>query len=256
MSDMLIVKTGSTFPATRRRFGDYDRWFLDALQDAPGRYRVHDITVAPPPSLERYRGVIVTGSPAAVYERPPWLEDLRRMLRRIAERQRPAALCVCFGAQALAEALGGNVIKSPSGWEIGSIRVRLTEDGRNDPLLSAGAEEELAFQATHQDRVESLPEGATLLASNDLSPVQAFRVGEQVWATQFHPEASSAILEDLIRARRPLLEAGAGGPEGYRTVLRGLAPTAAGTTLLARFVRLAELPGAAPAHTRTGSRSG
>jgi len=80
-----------------------------------------------------------------------------------------------------------------------------------------------------------------LLAENDRSPVQAFRLGERVWGTQFHPEATAAILEDLVRARREVLlrEAGgqARGEARYGEILRSLTPSPWGGRLLRRFVQ-------------------
>jgi len=238
---ILILKTGTTFARTRRRFGDFDRWFLDALRGQPVVFDVRDVTAAPPPKVVGYHGVIVTGSPAAVYDRAAWMEPFSRLLRELAERQPVVpTLAICFAAQALAEALGGRVERCPIGWEIGTIRVRLTPSGKRDPLLGVG-EAEASFQATHQDWIAELPPGAVLLAGNDCSPIQAFRIGERVWATQFHPEATAAILEDLVRARREILIADAGGgvrgEARYRHTLAGLAPSPSGRRVLERFVQ-------------------
>ena len=237
---LLILKTGTTFPRTRRRFGDFDRWFLDALRGRSLTFDVRDVTTVPPPSVAGYHGVIVTGSPAAVYDRAAWMGPFSRLLHELAERQSVPTLAVCFAAQALAQILGGRVEPCPGGWEIGTVRVRLTAGGRRDPLLG-GEEAEPYVQATHQDWIAELPSGALLLAENDRSPVQAFRVGERVWGTQFHPEGTAAILEDLIRARRAILLAQAGGESRgeacYQEILRGLAPTPWGGRILGRFVQ-------------------
>lgn len=230
---ILIVKTGTTYPETRRRFGDYDRWFVDGLRGGGAIFRVHDITRAGAPRLDACDGIIVTGSPAGVYERLPWMPELERLLRRLADRQDLPALAVCFGAQALASGLGGQVGLNPTGWEIGTVRVRRTAAAREDPLL--GRSGDGRFQATHQDWIERLPGGAVLLAENDACPVQAFRVGELVWGTQFHPEATAAVLEDLIRRRRAALEGGRGG---FRDRLASLHPTPEGRRLLLRFVEI------------------
>lgn len=237
---ILILKTGTTFARTRRRFGDFDRWFLDALRGSQVAFEVRDVTAAPPPSLAGYHGVIVTGSPAAVYDRAAWMGPFSGLLRDLAERQSVPTLAVCFAAQALAEVLGGRVERCPAGWEIGTVRVRLTPAGQRDPLLG-GDGPEACFQATHQDWIAEIPFGAVLLAENDRSPIQAFRIGERVWATQFHPEATAAILEDLVRARRGILLAETGGDARgearYQEILLRLAPTPWGSQLLNRFVR-------------------
>jgi len=233
---ILVLKTGTTHAGTRRRYGDFDRWFLDALRGSGAHFDVRDVTAAPPPCLDRHDGVLVTGSPVGVYERPDWLDALENALREAAKSQRTPLLGVCFGAQALASALGGQVKRNPQGWEIGTIQVRRTPEGCADPLLGGDNEEALTFQATHQDFIETLPDEALVLAGNDTSPVQAFRVGARVWGVQFHPEATPAILEDLIRERRELL-----GP-AYCSALEGLSPTPRGRELLMRFVQLGCTP--------------
>jgi GMP synthase (glutamine-hydrolysing) len=236
---ILILKTGTTFPRTRRRFGDFDRWFLDALRGCPARFDVHDVTTAPPSRLAGYHGVIVTGSPAAVYDRAAWMGPISTLLCELAEQQSVPTLAVCFAAQALAQALGGRVERCPDGWEIGTVRVRLTAEGRRDTLFR-GDECEVCVQATHQDWITEVPSGTLTLAENDRSPIQAFRIGERVWGTQFHPEGTAAILEDLVRARREVLLSDAGGGSRgearYREILLGLAPSAWGGRLLDRFV--------------------
>ncbi|HYS78797.1 MAG TPA: type 1 glutamine amidotransferase, partial [Candidatus Dormibacteraeota bacterium] len=100
------------------------------------------------------------------------------------------------------------VARSPAGWEIGAVEVTLTTAGRLDPLFE-GLSLPLPVLGTHEDRVETLPPGAVLLAGNDSSPIQAFRAGENVWGVQFHPEATAGILRELIRLRRERLEADA-----------------------------------------------
>ena len=91
----------------------------------------------------------------------------------------------------------------------------------------------------HKEATERLPDDAVLLASSSGCPVQVYRVGRRVYATQFHPEVS----------RRRLRRAGAGVPaprllprERARAFIDRLA--AASVTepqrMLRRFVELAD----------------
>jgi GMP synthase (glutamine-hydrolysing) len=242
---ILVLKTGTTHPGTRRRFGDFDRWFLDALRGVDACFEVHDTLGDPPPDLRDYDGVLITGSPASVYDQSARLDALEEALRQAVQHQETPVLAVCFGAQALASALGGRVSKNPLGWEIGTIRIEMTEAGRHDELLGGDAGER-RFQATHQDVIDALPGEAVVLAGNGMSPVQAFRVGPRVWGVQFHPEVSPAILESLIRSRRVLLEkqpaASAIGLTRYQAAVEGLRPTPAGRSLLLRFLEACGAP--------------
>ena len=67
--------------------------------------------------------------------------------------------------------------------------VRLTAEGERDPLF-AGLASPLLVQQTHEDHVAALPAGATLLAGNELSPVQAFAWGESSAACSSTPSST------------------------------------------------------------------
>jgi GMP synthase (glutamine-hydrolysing) len=62
-------------------------------------------------------------------------------------------------------------------------------------------------QATHVDAVDPLPPGAVILASNENSIAQAYRLSETVAAVQFHPELWAEAMRDLITSRRDKLQA-------------------------------------------------
>jgi len=204
---LLIVRTGSTALEVQRSHGDYDRWFRDALEAHDLAFDLCDATMSAIPDRSAHAGIIVTGSVKSVLRPEPWMKTLASFLRG-AVRRRVPLLCVCFGCQMLAQARGGRVVESPAGWEIGAVEVIPTAAGRLDPLFE-GLPSPLPVLATHEDRVETLPPEGVLLAGNDSAPIQAFRVGKRVWGVQFHPEATTDILRDLIRLRRERLEADA-----------------------------------------------
>jgi GMP synthase (glutamine-hydrolysing) len=76
---------------------------------------------------------------------------------------------------------------------IGAVPVTLTREGRRDPLLRGLPVTFDAFVG-HKEAISRLPGHAVLLASSPTCPVQAFRVGSAVYATQFHPELDAAGL--------------------------------------------------------------
>jgi GMP synthase (glutamine-hydrolysing) len=76
---------------------------------------------------------------------------------------------------------------------IGAVPVTLTREGRRDPLLRGLPATFDAFVG-HKEAISRLPGHAVLLASSPTCPVQAFRVGSAVYATQFHPELDAAGL--------------------------------------------------------------
>jgi GMP synthase (glutamine-hydrolysing) len=74
---------------------------------------------------------------------------------------------------------------------IGSVQVSLTPAGRSDPLFVDVPDAFEAFVG-HKEAISALPPGALLLATSPACPVQAFRVGRNVYAMQFHPELDVA----------------------------------------------------------------
>jgi GMP synthase (glutamine-hydrolysing) len=202
---VLIIRTGSTALEVQRNHGDYDRWFRDALADHDLAFDLCDATRSAIPDPSSHAGIIVTGSVKSVLNPEPWMTALADFLRGVEHLGVPV-LGVCFGCQILAQARGGRVVLSPAGWEIGAVEVALTEAGLLDPLFE-GLPSPLPVLATHEDRVEALPPGGVALAGNAAAPIQAFRAGENVWGVQFHPEATTGILRQLILLRRERLEA-------------------------------------------------
>lgn len=133
--------------------------------------------------------VLVGGSGKfSIYHDDPWLAPFVETLGELAARQFPT-FASCFGFQGLVVALGGRVQRDPLGSEVGSYELTLTDEGRADPLFGALPEPFVAQQG-HKDRALDLPSGAVWLARSVRCPYQAIRVGEVVYATQFHPELS------------------------------------------------------------------
>jgi GMP synthase (glutamine-hydrolysing) len=145
-------------------------------------------------------------------------------LRDAGERGTPV-LGVCFGHQLLAYAYGARVEKNPRGREIGTVDVAVT---REDPLFD-GLPPTLTVQTTHEDIVPEAPREATVLAGNDFCAVQAFAVGKNIRAVQFHPEIQPGTMAAMIRARADKLK----DPE---RLLAGVRPTPHGQRILRNFL--------------------
>jgi len=95
-------------------------------------------------------------------------------------------LGACYGIGTLG-AHQGAVIDRTHAEPISVADVTLTDAGRADALL-AGMPDDFAAFVGHKEAISALPPHAVLLASSADAPVQMFRVGENVYATQFHPE--------------------------------------------------------------------
>jgi len=128
--------------------------------------------------------LVIMGGPMGVYETDlyPWLtHEIIRVAERIMA-QLPT-LGVCLGSQVMAAAMGANVYRGPHN-EVGFKSLALTDAGRRSIL---NVLRDVPVLHWHGDTFE-LPDGATLLASSDLYPNQAFSRGPNILALQFHPE--------------------------------------------------------------------
>lgn len=152
----------------------------------------------PPRPLGGYAGLVVLGGDQNVCEqdRFPYLTGELELIERWLESGRPL-LGVCLGAQLLAQAAGGEVVRSPSR-ELGWLEVELLPAAARDPLLGFAPPRVTAMQ-WHSYAVE-LPGGAEALASSAVC-LQAFRLGES-WGVQFHPEVDEAVLDGWIAELR------------------------------------------------------
>jgi GMP synthase (glutamine-hydrolysing) len=171
-----------------------------------------DVTLPGGAGLTSYDGFIWTGSNLTIYHDVPEVTRQIELARTIYEAKVPQ-FGSCWGVQMAATAAGGEVKKNPRGREWAIARdIRLTDDGRNHPLYQGKPAQFDAF-IMHLDEVTQLPAGATLLATNDHTEVQALDVrhpaGGVFWATQYHPEFTLYEMARLLIARkRPLTEEG------------------------------------------------
>jgi GMP synthase (glutamine-hydrolysing) len=144
-------------------------------------------------SLDDYAAVIVGGSPfdiSTAQDQKSGIQvkiedDFKRLFDDIVARDFPF-LGACSGCGLLGSYLDTPISKQ-YGEPVGGTVISVTDAGRDDPLL-ANFPDQIAVLCGHKEACDVLPEGATLLLTGDDCPVQMFRVGENIYATQFHPE--------------------------------------------------------------------
>ena len=164
------------------------------------------LEAAPMPDLDLddVAGILVGGSPftasdpdgqkSAVQLRVE--AELAALLDRVVPADKPF-FGACYGIGTLGLHQGG-VVDRTHGEPVSCVPVTLTPAGRADPVL-AGMPEVFDALVGHKEACRVLPPSAVLLASSPTCPVQMFRVGRNVYATQFHPELDVAGL--VTRAR-------------------------------------------------------
>ena len=163
-----IVQTGEVPAPLRSEFGPYAKMF-ERMFDSTGfdfNYQVvtvDDNSLLPDPS--RLEAIVITGSPAGVYEDHAWLPPLRDFIRGAYAAKTPM-LGICFGHQIMADALGGDVQKSGKGWGLGRHTYRVL--GRPD--FMDNAPETVSVACSHQDQVLVPPADAEVILASDFTP--------------------------------------------------------------------------------------
>jgi GMP synthase (glutamine-hydrolysing) len=147
----------------------------------------------PLPDPTKYSAIISLGGPqnANAHDKYPYLLQEKEFLRVVVQQDIPY-LGICLGAQLLASALKAPVIRHHTS-EIGFFDVQLTNEGKHDPLFQGlpGYQHVIHW---HEDIFE-LPPGAVKLASSEITPNQAFRVGRRAYALQYHIEVTPAMFD-------------------------------------------------------------
>lgn len=212
---------------------DYDS-YLRATKLQPNQLVAVDaFERAPqPPMLDGAHAVIVGGSKWSVWEDVPNQPALIEVLKAARERKIPI-LGVCFGAQLLAHAFGGQVVRDMEHEEWGTHEIETSDDALMD-MLFADAPFSFPAQCAHHDRIAKLPPAATLLASSKNCAVQAFVIpGADIYGVQFHPERSKRDYETLLEMRGRDYSA---DQASFERIKASLKETPAAEELLAKFI--------------------
>lgn len=172
--------------------------------DQVHRVRLDQNTLAEDLALADYAGVIVGGGPGCVSDDPATRDPVEArmeasilaLLPEITARDIPFLGC-CAGIGLLAYFLGGSVSKARYGEPIGPVACSIQKEAAEDPLLE-GLPQRFDALVGHKEAVQALPPGCTHLLASDPCPFQMIRFGQNVYATQFHPEADGAEFERRI----------------------------------------------------------
>lgn len=144
-------------------------------------------------SLDDWSGILLGGGAFTVSDPEETKSDTQRrteddlavLLDQVVAADFPF-LGACYGIGTLGTHQGG-LVDTAYPEPVGPLWITVTDKGAVDPLF-AGVPQRFAAYGGHKEALSQLPGHATLLATSEACPVQAFRVGENVYATQFHPE--------------------------------------------------------------------
>lgn len=152
-------------------------------------------------ALEGHRGFVIGGSPFNVTDAAPSPvqrrveRDLERIARRAIDAD-AAAFFTCYGIGVVTRMLGGGVtLHHPE--PTSATVITTTIAAASDPVFGPSDRALTVFTA-HKEGSSAVPPGAILLATNRECPVQAYRVGTHLYATQFHPEPTARDFADRM----------------------------------------------------------
>lgn len=175
------------------------------LDEQTHRIRLDCDTLPADLDLDNYSGVIVGGGPGCVSDSPEQKSvmdarieaQIMGLMPTITARDHPFMGC-CYGLGILAHHLGGQVSKERYGEPVGAALCTMTDMAQSDPL-TRGLETSFEAFVGHKEAVQTLPPGCTHLIRSETCPIQMVRHGQNVYATQFHPEADARDFEERIR---------------------------------------------------------
>jgi GMP synthase-like glutamine amidotransferase len=198
---LTIVQTGAVPAPLQAHFIAYPLMFRRMFDQTGMGFSYDDVNaeagqaLPDPADLE---GIVITGSPAGVYENHAWLPPLRAFIQAAYAAGTPM-LGICFGHQIMADALGGDVRKSDKGWGLG----RHSYSVRQRPAFMADAPASLTVACSHQDQVLVPPPEADVILGSDFAPNAGlyYRSGRAL-SFQPHPEFEDDYARALVELRR------------------------------------------------------
>lgn len=200
-----ILATSALNEDLAARFGDLPSMFAKLLSPQDSSLTFETFAVFQdvfPSTIKACDAWLVTGSPNSSYERLPWMLELEDFIRQTLAAGIPM-VGICFGHQIMAQAMGGRVEKERQGkWGISVHDYSLSLNGSERPGWMDGDATRFALQASHQDQVTALPEGAERIAGNDFCPNGMMLYGKAGLSMQLHPELPADFISFLIENRR------------------------------------------------------
>ena len=180
------------------RYGGYRELFTQLLNHGDEEVVVTDYDVVDgrlPGAADEQDGWLISGARSSALDDDPWIADLFDVVRDL-DAARAPVIGVCFGHQAVAQALGGEV-RYTGGWNIGVRHAEVVAPSSVTTPVDGG----FGITYCHQDQVVDLPAKARLTSSTAHCPVASFSIGDHIIGIQGHPEFDTDFARDLYTSR-------------------------------------------------------
>jgi GMP synthase-like glutamine amidotransferase len=187
------MKIAALFHVSFEKLGLIEDWILTKGYSLTEYHLYNDPRL---PLITEFDMLIIMGGPMSVNEdkRFGWLVAEKELINLCRDTGKPV-LGICLGAQLIASALGKKVYPGKH-TEIGWFPVEFSQDEKSRTLFPGLPAKSNVFH-WHGDTFD-LPEGAVLLCSSSITPVQAFIADGKLLALQFHPEVKPENVSLMI----------------------------------------------------------
>ncbi len=181
-----ILETGLLNERLVGKYDPYPVMFASLLNRAKRDLQYQTFSVIQgemPASVHDCEGWLITGSRFGVYENLSWMVVLQDFIRALNHASVPL-VGICFGHQIIAQALGGEVVKSDRGWAVGlhSYKIDAVQKWMD------GDPEQVGIYAFHQDQVVEKPPAARPFFRSEFCPYAGLSYGDSIITIQAHPE--------------------------------------------------------------------
>jgi GMP synthase-like glutamine amidotransferase len=187
-----------------KQYGSYPQMIKSLFQNIRPHFSFTTFDVQKgelPKDIHEVDAYIITGSRYGVNDEYSWIEQLEKFIRMLYVT-RKKAIGICFGHQLIAKALGGKVIRSPTGWGVGiqKNKVLIHKEWMKPE------KDHFNLLASHQDQVIALPPNTELLATSDFCINYMMQIDDIFLSIQGHPEFTKDYATALMTLREDVIE--------------------------------------------------